>query len=194
MRLIGHVKLVQVQQASLKVGEKPDRRYDPAPLCVVDSLELSADGVTGVNWDGGRIVDVHHAIHPQTKNNAGTNPISLGFTSHYRAMRERFGEHLTDGSAGENILIACERAITLADLGRQVVIQSASGEQVRLDVLSDAPPCEPFSQFAAGSRIAGGELKAALQFLQAGMRGYYVALTPGQSAPTVQAGDSVYCA
>jgi hypothetical protein len=193
MRLIGRVKFVQVQRSSLKLGEKPDRRYDPTPLSIVDSLELSPEGVVGLNADGGRLIDVHNARHPQTKFGNGTAPISIGFTAHYHAMRERFGAHLTDGIAGENILIEVERPVELDDLGKQIIILNPDTKaQGILDMWSVAAPCEPFSQFAAQERISGERLKTTLQFLHQGMRGFYLATAPGQPVFRVQAGDEVY--
>lgn len=193
MRLIGRIKCVQIQRSSLKLGEKPDRRYDPTPLLVVDGLELSPEGVVGLNADGGRLIDVHNALHPQTKFGGGTGPISMGFTAHYRAMRERFGAHLTDGIAGENILVEVAQPIKLNDMGKQItIINPATREQAILDVWSVAAPCEPFSQFAAREKISGEALKSALQFLHEGMRGFYLATAPNQGILTVQAGDEVY--
>ncbi len=52
MHEIGRIKQVQIQRSSLKLGERPYRVYDPAPLLVVDSLALSARGVVGVTADG----------------------------------------------------------------------------------------------------------------------------------------------
>jgi hypothetical protein len=64
MREIGRIKLVQVQRASLKAGERPYRYFDPTPLLVVDGLLLSPGGVVGLTADGDRVVDVHHVEHP----------------------------------------------------------------------------------------------------------------------------------
>jgi hypothetical protein len=189
---IGVIKLVQVQRSSLKLGQKPDRRYDPAGLLTVDSLELSADGVIGLTADGGRIVDIHNARHPDNKNR-GDNGVSIGFTSHYRDMRLKFGDHLTDGIAGENIIIEAERGFQLADLGeRLVIVNPATGQQFTLQTLGVADPCEPFSRFAAGRDLDAPEMKATLQFLGAGKRGFLVTPADGSAQLVVQAGDVVY--
>src|SRR5437868_14763745 len=102
MREIGLIKHVQLQRSSLKQGQRPQCYYDPAPLLVVERLRLAAGGVSAVSVNGEPIIDVHHAGHPETKNRLGTNSISIGFTSHYRAMRDRYGAHLADGCAVEN--------------------------------------------------------------------------------------------
>src|SRR2546430_5652355 len=36
MRELGRIVRLQIQRSSLKTGEKPRRRYDPAPLLAVD--------------------------------------------------------------------------------------------------------------------------------------------------------------
>jgi len=189
---LGVIKLVQVQRASLKLGQKPNKRYDPAPLLEVDSLELSADGVVGLMADGGRIVDVHNARHPDSKNQ-GNNGISIGFTSHYRAMRSKFGAHMTDGIAGENIVIEADRRFQLADLGeRLVIVNPASGQKITLQVLMVAAPCEPFSKFAAGRDLAAEEMKETLQFLHDGQRGFHITPVDEGAQWVAQAGDTVY--
>ena len=109
MRTIGTVTRLQIQRSTLKTGDKPNRVYDPTPLLSVPILRVSPDGVLGGGSGGAWIVDVHHQAHPHTKNEDGLHGVSLGFTSHYAAMRERFGERLTVGCAGENIIAAADR-------------------------------------------------------------------------------------
>src|SRR5258708_756899 len=106
---IGLIKHVQLQCSSLKQGQRPQRYYDPSPLRLVERLRLAPAGVSAVSADGIPIIDIHHADHPESKNSLGKNGISLGFTSHYRAMRDRYGAHLTDGCAGENILVESDQ-------------------------------------------------------------------------------------
>ena len=194
MREIGSIKQLQIQRASLKQGQRPQRYYDPAPLLVVDSLLLAPGGVVGLAADGERIVDVHNASHPSTKNQRGLNGISIGFTVHYQAMRDRCGAHLADGIAGENILVEAERSFTLDDLGEQLAIQCAGGELIYLSNLLVAAPCVEFSQFAAGNgeRLPAEALKSTLQFLDGGMRGFYAVLADGQAETIVRAGGRVF--
>ena len=175
MRLIGTIVRLQVQESSLKVGDKP-RRYDPAPIRSVPAISLSAAGVVGLAENGKSIVDVHHRDHPTSKNRSGENGISLGFTGHYRAMRQRFGQHLADGIAGENILIEAGRQLQVEELAAGMVVEDAGGRQLELRPVIVAAPCVEFSryamQFPNGAR-PDATVTEALRFLDAGMRGFY---------------------
>jgi hypothetical protein len=139
MKYIGTINFVQVQQAPLKTGNKPARVYDPSPLLVVDCLRLTPNGLVGQAMDGGEIIDVHNAHHPQTRF-ADVNDISIGFTAYYQQMRAQFGDHLVDGCAGENIIITSDRAYSLAELGSQLIIQTNTGESVHLHDVRVAAP------------------------------------------------------
>ena len=192
MHLIGRITLLQIQRASLKAGERPHSYYDPAPLLGLPSLRLTPDGAIGQPPGGDPIVDVHNASHPHSEDVHGKNGISIGFTSHYQAMRERFGPHLTDGCAGENIVVAAERVLTLADLGGELAIVGHDGRSARLGALVVAAPCVEFSRFAnfAAEPLSPDELRATLQFLGEGMRGFYARLAEAEAE--VKAGDLVY--
>lgn len=111
-------------------------------------------------------------------------------------MRERFGEHMQDGSAGENIIIECQEEIWLPDLGKKVEIHNPeTGKIVSLDVTKIAAPCDEFSHFAAesqGQRLPANELKETLQFLGDGRRGFLLSLGADQENGLVQPGDIVY--
>src|SRR5437899_9130772 len=174
MRDLGRVVRLQVQRSSLKTGEKPNRRYDPAPLLPVDRLLIGPDGALGEGPDGSWLVDVHHRAHPRTKNEDGAHGVSLGFTSHYGLMRDRFGDRITLGCAGENIIVDTDRRVAFEDLERGVVLLAADGRELaRLDVLQVAQPCRPFSGWALGGTVESAVLKETLQFLEGGTRGYY---------------------
>lgn len=112
MREIGPIVRLQVQTASLKVGEAPRRRYDPSPLLHVPALALDADGAVGLIPTGDPVVDIHNRRHPSSRQSHGVNALSIGFTSHYDRMRERFGDAVVDGVAGENIIVASNRLWT----------------------------------------------------------------------------------
>ncbi|MBX5448659.1 hypothetical protein [Thermogemmatispora sp.] len=192
---LGPIVRLQVQTAPLKVpGDAEELRYDPAPLRPVSQLWLSADGVFALLSDGSRLLDVHHREHPRSRNRGGKNGVSLGFTAHYRAMRARFGEHLSDGCAGENILIATEQPVRLELLQNGLVIIGAeTGQAVRLTRLRVATPCLEFTRFALGPEALFAspcELKAALQFLDRGQRGFY-ATCPVEEALPIACGDQV---
>lgn len=189
MRTIGRITRLQIQRGSLKTGEKPTRRYDPTPLLAVATLHVTPDGALGGCADGEWIVDVHHRAHPFTKNEDGLHGISLGFTTHYDAMRERFGERIAVGCAGENIIATADRRFTYDDLAAGVAIVAPDGmERVRLRVLQVAHPCRPFTGWALGKQVEPEELKQHLQFLDNGTRGFYCV---GEGSGTVALGDSI---
>jgi len=189
MRTIGTITRLQIQRGSLKRGEKPTRVYDPTPLLSVPALNVTPDGALGGTGDGSWIVDVHHRDHPETKNEDGLHGISLGFTSHYDAMRKHFGDKIAVGCAGENIIATTERRFSYEDLERGVAILSPEGaERVRLKILQVAHPCKPFTGWALDKQVAPEELKKHLQFLDNGMRGFYCV---GEGTGTVGLGDTV---
>ncbi|HEV2750657.1 MAG TPA: MOSC domain-containing protein [Gemmatimonadales bacterium] len=189
MRELGRIVRLQVQRSSLKTGEKPNRVYDTAPLSTVGHLAIGPDGVLGQAGDGAWLVDVHHRAHPQTKNEDGAHGVSLGFTSHYAAMRHRFGDRITAGCAGENILVEAERRITFEDLEPGVALVDEGGRELaRLEILQVAHPCRPFSGWALGATVESDVLKETLQFLDDGMRGFYCR---GIGSGIVAVGDRV---
>ncbi len=194
MREIGLIKLVQIQRSSLKQGQRPQRYYDPAPLLVVERLLLAGPGVSALSAAGELIIDVHHAGHPETKNSMGRNGISIGFTSHYRAMRDRYGAHLSDGCAGENILVESDHVWSLDELGATMMIERADGQIVALDGLMTAAPCVEFSRFAhlSAEPLTSDQLRTTLQFLDGGMRGFYARLADGQPDAEIRAGNRVF--
>ena len=192
MRTIGTIARLQIQRSSLKTGEKPDRVYDPAPLLAVPRLAVTPDGVLGAAADGGWLVDVHHRAHPDTKNEDGLHGVSVGFTSHYAAMQDRFGDRIVIGCAGENIVVATDRPFIYEDLAGGIAVAATGGrergERVRLRVLQVAHPCRPFTGWALGGRVEADVLKSHLQFLDGGMRGFYCV---GEGVGMVSIGDQV---
>lgn len=169
--------------------------YDPSRRLEVPQLFLTHQGIEAETPQVERILDIHHAAHPDT-HNEGDNAISIDFTSHYAQMRARFGEHIQDDTAGENIIIASEEQFWLDDLGQQIIIQAPKRErQVVLDVIKFAVPCEEFSRYAAnsqGERLPAEELKATLQFLGGGRRGFLLNLNINQEPALVKPGDLVF--
>ena len=195
MHEIGRIKQVQVQCSPLKVESSDFTYYDPAPLLVVESLELTPDGVFGITAKQKRVIDVHHIDHPTSGNHHGTNGVSFGFTHHYETMRTQFGEHMVDGCAGENILIESDAIVTLSDLGNRIAIQSEeTGQFVYLTSLKVAAPCVEFSQYAAnhGLPLEAAPLKATLQFLNHGRRGFYATALAQETPVLVRANDRVF--
>ena len=111
-------------------------------------------------------------------------------------MRERFGEHVQDGTAGENIIIASDEEIWLPDLGRLVEFHNPdSREVITLEVTRIAAPCDPFSHFTANSqdqRLPPEVLKETLQYLDNGRRGFLLKLVEEGAVGIVQVGDIAY--
>jgi MOSC domain-containing protein YiiM len=153
-------------------------------------LKLTPDGAIGIKESGETMIDVHNINHPQTRY-SGNNFLSFNFTHHYVMIRDRFGAHIEDGNAGENIIIEAEDKTGLYETTGRIGIKSAAtGEILILDEVIPAPPCLPFTYFCAQARIGGKEVKEALQYLDDGRRGYY-ARVPAGSQGEVSVGDTI---
>jgi hypothetical protein len=166
VELIGTVIRLQVQRSRLKPGPATSRVYNPAPLTEVSELTITPRGVVG---DG--ILDVHNADHPDSRNVKLLNGVSVMTASRYQALRERYGEHLVDGVAGESLLLDTAH---LEDLSGRLVLETAD---VALELDSfPAPPCVEFSRFVIGRGAGdvGPEVMATLDALGGGARGYYL--------------------
>jgi hypothetical protein len=172
-RVLGPIIRLQVQRSPLKTGEKPNRRYDPEPIVSVDRIRLTPDGAFGLE-NGQEIVDVHNRLHPQTRSDRPEKALSVGFTGHYTEMRDRFGEHMVLGCAGESVIVEANRRISLEEvLGGLVVLAPDGRERVRLAEVRVATPCKPFSGFAHRHQMVAPEtIKTTLQFLDEGTRGF----------------------
>lgn len=192
---LGVIKIVQVQPSGLIIETGSGEIYDPSRRVEVGHLQITPAGIEASTPDGEQVLDIHHSAHPETHFD-GDNSISIGFTSHYAAMRAQFGDHIVDGSAGENIIIDYDTELWLDDLGDKIGIQDPNnGRWVFMDVLNYASPCEEFSHFAANSqetRLPAEQLKSTLQFLSNGRRGFLLALTPNQETVIVKPGDEVF--
>jgi len=92
-------------------------------------------------------------------------------------MRQRFGEHLVDGVAGESLLLDTPSSWGPDDLTGRLELETADGGRLELGRAAVAAPCVEFSRFCLG-RGAGGpdddELVAALDALDHGTRGFYL--------------------
>lgn len=194
-RDLGRVKLVQIQPNGLIIETPSGYTYDASRLVKVDCLHITSLGIEADTPDGERVLDIHHINHPD-KAYDKDDLVSIGFTSHYQAMRARFGEHMVDGIAGENIIIDYSQEVWPQDLGTQIAIEGvSSGRKARFDVVKFAAPCDEFSHFAANcqhERLPAPELKCTLQFLGNGRRGYLMVLSANQEPMSVQPGDRVY--
>jgi hypothetical protein len=192
--LLGPVVRLQVQTAPLKRGDKPHQWYDPAPIRSIRHLRLDAGGATGIDDDTGEpIGDVHHRDHPLSRFR-GENGLSIGFTSHYDLMRAEFGDHLTDGIAGESILIASDRRIEHSTFEHGIVVMTAIG-MIAIDELQVAAPCVEFSKYSLrypSDKPADVAVSNAVTFLHQGMRGYYGTLGDAAENAIISLGDLVY--
>ena len=189
MHSIGTIALLQIQRSPLKTGQKPQRVYDPAPLLRVNQLALGSDGAFGLGPGQGWIVDIHHRAHPQSRNPDGGHGISIGFTTHYQAMRDRLGSRIELGCAAENIIVEATRRFAIADLETGLAILAPDGsERLRLTVLDVAHPCRPFTGWALGRTVESDVFKSHLQFLEGGMRGF---LLRADATGIVSVGDRV---
>jgi hypothetical protein len=196
MQQIGVVKFVQIQNGVLKQGNKPNRYYDPSFIQVVDEILLSPVGAIANTADGMQIVDIHHRDHAVSRFNGQDNGVSIGFTGHYEAMRSKFGEHVREGVAGENIIIESDHAYSLDELGQKIAFQNVvTGETFTCTITRTVAPCDEFSHFCAsldGQRLAPDVLKATLQFLDGGRRGFMIMPIENGVQPVVRAGDRVF--
>ena len=192
MKPLGTIVRLQLQRSDLKIGPRGRKAYEPAPIISLPAIAIDRGGVTGWDDDGQTMLDVHHCEHPSGKNHDGLHGFSVLFTPHYTAMRRRFGSHLTEGIAGESILVETDRIVSPDDLHDGLAIQ-AGDDLARLQVTKIAEPCVEFTRFAIHyppDARADHTLTDALNFLRAGMRGFYLRY---EGKPlTVRLGDRVY--
>jgi hypothetical protein len=110
-------------------------------------------------------------------------------------MRERFGDHLPDGVAGENILVESDELHTVDSLGGTLVIETPGGI-ARLEEVIVAAPCVEFTRFCMQwPRDARPDrtVTEALQFLDDGMRAFYATTNLAAStAHELRVGDMVF--
>ena len=195
LRKLGRVSLTQLQPSGLIIKTDSGYFYDASRRVGVDRLLITAKGIEATTPAGDRVLDIHHLDHPD-KAYDDDDLVCIGFTSHYDAMRACFGDHMEDGSAGENIVIESGQEVWPEDLGKGIVFEnSETGQLTRLDLVKFAAPCQEFSHFAAQSQdkpLPPDELKSILQFLGNGRRGYLLVLSQDQEAATIQPGDKVF--
>ena len=198
-RPLGIVSLVQLQPSGLIVdvpGSSPIRSfYDVSRRVEVERLEITPRGIQATLPTGEQVLDIHHLDHPD-KAYDEDDLVSVGFTAHYDAMRGEFGEHMIDGSAGENIVIDYPDEVWPDDLGTVLAIENQdTGEVARLEMASFAEPCVEFSRFCAKRQhgeIPAHRLGEILRFLGNGRRGFLLVLDDTLDLVTVRPGDRVF--
>jgi len=163
---VGEIVRLQIQREPLKTSGT----YLPGPLLAAPRALVNADGMI-VEAGDGWLLDAHHRSHPRTRG-GGRRAISIGFTGHYEAMRDRFGD-VPDGIAGENILIGGP-PLRLEDVGAGIEILSADGQRLDLRDPSVAAPCVEFTSYLLGADgvLPRDEILDDLDFLNHGTRGY----------------------
>ncbi len=183
--VVGRIVRLQVQRRRLKGSGI----YDPAPLVAAERMLLTREGVL-VDMDGGWVIDAHHASHPERPHWSGRATVSVGFTSHYRRIEERFGPK-PPGIGGENIIVETERIWTADDLASGMVIRTERGP-VGLTGWRIAEPCVPFTRFLLGTPDASAdEVQEDLAFLQHGTRGFVTAMDNLSEPLEIRVGDEV---
>jgi hypothetical protein len=188
--LLGRVVRLQVQTGHLKPGRQP-RRYDPAPLLDVPELVIEPRGVRGVTADGEVIIDGHHADHPQTRHVRPYSALSVMARGDYAALRARYGSHVTDGIAGEALLIDGP-GLAGRDLSAGLVVETVDGLPLTVDGVIPTTPCVEFARFCLGeepSTTVSDDVRRAMLELRGGARGF---LGAPRATGRVRAGSRVW--
>ena len=108
-------------------------------------------------------------------------------------MRARFPRGLDEGAAGENILVATDRAWSAADLAGGLTVATADGRLVALAPVIVADPCVEFARWLLEwpeDERPTADVGAAVSFLGGGVRGFYAGFA-GAGA-RIAVGDWVY--
>lgn len=188
--MLGPIRRLQIQKETLVVGVRPHRIYRPEPLVVVRSLAVSPEGIAA-NIDGGWVLDVHHTAHPANVRPNLDRLMSIGFTAHYDAMAERFGEAAI-GVAGENIVVETDHIVTDEQIAGGLMIQRPD-RRIELKGAAVAEPCVPFTRFLMKDTAADLDaVKPHRDFLRRGMRGFVMGLRNLDGYVAVELGDLVY--
>lgn len=199
MKLLGVIDILQVQRDPLKMDLGDREVYQTTNLVPVNRMRVTRRGVFGVLEDGQAVIDAHNSDHPLRGGKFTRRTLSIGFTPYYDRIRARFGMHLVDGCAGENIIVRSSTAFSQADLAGTIVVMRGleKVEIARLRVTQWLEPCDPFSHYVnqAEDRLPPEQLKATLQFLREGHRGFLLEQLPradGSSEFFVQVGDELH--
>ena len=165
---------LQVQTDPIKVGRAPLRRYDPAVIESVPRIQVSPTGVTGLARQLGSVLDVHHVDHPRSRNRRGDAGVSVMGTGDYARLRAHYGDRLTEGIAGETILVEAPDGLAGRPMPDRMTVLTAGGE-IGLTQVRIADPCVEFSRYCLGqqpSDTVDEAVRQALVDLDSGARGY----------------------
>ncbi len=189
MRLLGTIVRLQYQSDSLKVPGGRFKRYDPGAIVPVEELRFTPDGPEA-GPAGAPVYDVHHRHHPGSRHR-GDNGVSFNITGHYRLMLEQLGQRITDGIAGENILIDYAGPITEQELAGGLAVETRDGLALIDDIIV-ATPCVEFSRYALdypADQPPNRRVADTVVFLNHGVRGFYGAM---REPATFRVGDRVF--
>jgi hypothetical protein len=187
---LGRIALLQIKRSRLIQQVGSSEVFDPDPLLATEQFRLTPLGAMG-RAAGGWLLDRHHEAHPENPEPNPKRALSIGFSAHYRAMQERFGE-VALGAAGENVIVASDGMITLDTISGGIEIRTEQ-RSVILEQPEVAEPCVPFTRFMMGRPDAPlEEVKPHREFLRQGMRGYVVGLTNLGPPVVIRPGDEVW--
>lgn len=190
---LGTVGRLQVQREPLKPHRGATRAYEPDKIVAVEAIRVTPRGVVGVRSHEPDILDVHHGDHPRTRDRRGDRGVSLMSDADYRWLRSRFGDHLTDGIAGETITLTGGPELRRRDLSAGVLVDTADG-MVGFTQVHVAAPCVEFTRYVlrrSPDTEVDDTITATLDLLDHGARGF-VAATAGDGIIAV--GDRVFLA
>ncbi|GMQ92648.1 MAG: hypothetical protein BMS9Abin12_0125 [Acidimicrobiia bacterium] len=183
---VGEIVRLQIQRVPIKIR---GTAYLPDGILPVQRASVDALGMLG--WhEGAWVVDAHNKVHP-ARRGGGRRPLSIGFTGHYAAMAERFG-NAPVGIAGENVIVEGD-ALWLNDLDQGLVVETSEGELL-LERPRVAAPCVEFTSFMLGlDRVAPiADINDALDDLDDGRRGFIVAADHATRPVEIVLGDRVF--
>ena len=170
--------------------------YAADKIVEVDEILLSPEGLIGI-LDGVAILHGHHQQHPNKTREHRPRPflpnrlLSVGFTSHYAAMADYFGE-VPLGCAAEDLIVSCPDRVTADDLRHGVQIRRGSATIAELAGAVPAQPCVPFTTFLLGPAAEPGGIAKGREFLRNGTRGFVAAIPSLKNGVRVALGDELW--
>jgi hypothetical protein len=184
--VVGKIVRLQIQRVPIKVKGVG---YLAQEILPIERAAVDAWGMLGWHNDAW-VVDAHNKAHP-SRRGGGKRPLSVGFTGHYAAMAERFGDAPV-GIAGENIIVDGP-PLWLADLRDGLIVDAADGELL-LEGPRVAAPCAEFASFMLGMDDVApvSDIEDALADLHDGRRGFIVAANHASRPVELTLGDKVY--
>jgi hypothetical protein len=130
--------------------------------------------VVGLAERLGSVMDVHHREHPRTRDRKGVGGVTVMGTGDYARLRADYGDHLTEGLAGETILVDAPAGLARRPMPPQITVLTVGGAVV-LSRLRAADPCVEFSRYCLRqepSPTVDDAVRLALVDLDDGARGY----------------------